>query len=50
MRIIALFVDLHSVPQGALDLTGRGGTPFAAFTALALQLGMAAQSQPLEVV
>lgn len=50
MKIIALFVSIHSVPQGALDLTGWGGTPFAALAALALQLGMAAQSHPVEVV
>lgn len=47
MQVIALFVDVRSVPRGAVDPTGRGGTPFAA---LALQLGMAAQSHPLEVV
>lgn len=50
MKIIALFFDIHSVPRGTVDLTGRGWTPFAAFTALALQLGMASQSQSLEVV
>ncbi len=50
MKIVTLFVGIHSVPQGAVDLAGRGGTPFAALTALALQLGMAAHSDPLEVV
>ena len=50
MKIIALFVSIQSVPQGTVDLTGWGWTPFAALAALALQLGVAAQSHPLEVV
>lgn len=50
MKIGALLVAVHSVPQGALDLTGGGRTAFAAFTVLALQFGMTAQSDPLEVV
>lgn len=50
MKIVALFVRIHSVPQGAVDLTGWGGTPFAAFTALSLQLGVAAQSHLMEMV
>lgn len=43
MKIVALFVSVRSVSHGALDLTGRGGAPFAALTALPLQLGVAAQ-------
>lgn len=42
MMIVTLFVSIHSVPQGAVDLPGWRGTPFAALTALALQLGMTA--------
>lgn len=50
MEIVALLVCVHSVPWGAVDLTGRGRTPFAALTALALQLGVAAESHPMDVV
>lgn len=50
VKINAFFVGLRSVPQGTVDLTGRGGTPFTALAALALQLGMAAQSHPMQVV
>lgn len=50
MKIRALLVIVRSVRQGSLDLTGGGRTSFAAFTALALQFGMAAQSHPLEMV
>ena len=50
MKIPALLVCVRSVPHGAVDLTGRGGTPSAALAALALQLGVAAQPDPLEVV
>lgn len=50
MEIVALFVSIRSVSRGAVDLMGWGGTPFAALTALALQLGMVFQSQPLDVI
>ncbi len=50
MKIIALFVSVHSASQWAVDLTGRGWAPFAALTALALQLGMATHPHPMEGV
>lgn len=43
VKIIALFVHVHSVPQRAVELPGWGRTPSAALTALALQLGVAAK-------
>lgn len=50
VKIVALFVCVQSVSQGTVDQTGRGWTPFAAFTALALQLCVAAQPCSLEGV
>lgn len=50
VRVIALFFRIHSVSQGGCDLTGWGRTPFAALTALTLQLGVASQDHPLELV
>lgn len=50
MKIIALFVSIRSVSQGAVDLMGWCKTSFAALTALVLQLGMVSQSQPLDVI
>lgn len=50
VKVFGLLVDVRPVPRGAVDPSGRGGPPFAAFTTLALQLGVAALSQPLEVV
>lgn len=50
VKIFALFVGIDPVPQGGVDLMGGGRAPLAALTALALQLGMAAQSHSVEVV
>lgn len=50
MRVVTLFFRIHSVSQGGHDLTGWGRTPSAALTALTLQLGVAPQDHPLELV
>lgn len=50
VKIFALLVSIDSVPQGGVDLMGGGRAPLAALTALALQLGVAAQSHSVEVV
>lgn len=50
MKITVLFITVQSVPNGALGLTGRGDASSAAFAALALELGMTAQSRPVHMV
>lgn len=50
MVVAGVFIGFGSAHQEAVDLTGRGGAPFAALAALSLQLGMAAQAPPVEVV
>lgn len=50
VKIVALFFRIHSVTQRGHDLTGWSWTPSAALAALTLQLGVASQDHPLELV
>lgn len=50
VKVLALFFRIHSVAEGGCDLTGWGQAPFAALTALTLQLGVASQAHSRELI